>query len=263
MGRDSQRGTLKRKAKDAILRYIKEMDITADNRLPSEHQMCDMIGVSRITVRAALDELVAEGLVFRSRGSGTYVNTAFRRITASLIPYNSFENIIKEHGNIPRVKKLGTEAQPADEAVAEALGIPCGSEIVRSRSLIYADNNFCIFNIDYMERKRLSPRAMNLLENESTGIYEVMYESTGLTVAWDSMELLVTDNLRTPELCQHMQAEPGLVKSFLVQQVVSYDAENVPLFYSVIHFDPDYFRFGLIRKVEATFDQYAREDYSS
>ncbi len=104
MVRDKDSKKLKHQVKKAILQHIKDMNTAENNRLPSEHKLCEMLGVSRVTVRAALDELSSEGRVFRTRGSGTFVNTIFSRINASLIPYNSFENIIFDHGNIPRVK---------------------------------------------------------------------------------------------------------------------------------------------------------------
>ncbi len=156
---------------------------------------------------------------------------------------------------------MGTEDIKASVHIAQALKIDPDDDIILSKSLIYADTHFCIYNTDFIDRSLLDDSAIDLLENGNASVYQVMYEGTKRTVAWDSMELVVTDNLRTPELSKHMQSVPGMIKPFLVQQVISYDAQNAPMFYSEIYFDPDYFRFGLVRKVNTDLDDYRRESY--
>ena len=57
--------SLSDQAKEAILQYIEEMDLKADNKLPREEALAEMLGVSRITIRQALNDLAAEGIIFR------------------------------------------------------------------------------------------------------------------------------------------------------------------------------------------------------
>ena len=44
-----------------------------DEALPSERMLSDVLGLSRVTARKAIDQLVAQGLVVRKRGSGNYI----------------------------------------------------------------------------------------------------------------------------------------------------------------------------------------------
>ena len=56
-------------------RMLKEGDLTPNGRLPPERDLCEQIGVSRSTLRTALDLLEAEGKVWRRVGSGTYAGS--------------------------------------------------------------------------------------------------------------------------------------------------------------------------------------------
>ena len=57
-----------------ILPYIDENRFSSNQKLPSENALCRRLDVSRETVRAALDRMVQEGLIYKVRGSGTYFN---------------------------------------------------------------------------------------------------------------------------------------------------------------------------------------------
>lgn len=55
-----------------LLAYIDENKFSGNQKLPSENALCRRLNVSRETVRAAMDRLVQEGLIYRIKGSGTY-----------------------------------------------------------------------------------------------------------------------------------------------------------------------------------------------
>lgn len=59
--------------REAILREIQEGKYRPGDRIPAEMELCDLYGVSRPTVRQALDDLVHEGLLLREKGRGTFV----------------------------------------------------------------------------------------------------------------------------------------------------------------------------------------------
>jgi ABC-type glycerol-3-phosphate transport system substrate-binding protein len=65
---------LYRQLKEILEERIREGEFRAGKRLPTEKELCQEFGVSRITVRQALSELINEGLLFRRQGSGTFVS---------------------------------------------------------------------------------------------------------------------------------------------------------------------------------------------
>ena len=60
--------------KSVIEDRIRSRDLKERERLPSETELCTEFGVSRITVRQALSELLKDGLIYRERGKGTYIS---------------------------------------------------------------------------------------------------------------------------------------------------------------------------------------------
>ena len=58
----------------SIRRRIDDGEIASGEALPSERDLCEMTGASRVTIRKAIDQLIGEGLLLRKRGSGTFVS---------------------------------------------------------------------------------------------------------------------------------------------------------------------------------------------
>lgn len=60
--------------KDYICENVRKGIYTADQKIPSENELCKMYSTSRITVRKAIDELVLIGMLYRVQGVGTFVS---------------------------------------------------------------------------------------------------------------------------------------------------------------------------------------------
>ncbi|NEE30048.1 GntR family transcriptional regulator, partial [Streptomyces sp. SID7982] len=69
------------RTRDAVLELIESR--SPGDAIPSERTLCTLLGVSRPTVRAAVDELVAAGLLVREHGRGMFVAPA--KITQELV----------------------------------------------------------------------------------------------------------------------------------------------------------------------------------
>ncbi len=87
-----------------ILRQIQQKPLEPGDRLPSEKQLCDRFGVSRITAQNALNQLEREGAIYRVRGSGSFVGPAqtpavLPLIMNSLTPEGRHMEIIAGAGN--------------------------------------------------------------------------------------------------------------------------------------------------------------------
>lgn len=104
-------------------------ELLTGDRLPTEVELVQQYGISRITVRQALRLLEEEGLIRREVGRGTFV-TDYRPFTGSLKVEGSLEDIISLGQNPVKVLSIQTVKAGPDDA--EKMGIPAGAPFVRA-----------------------------------------------------------------------------------------------------------------------------------
>ena len=105
--------------------------------LPSERALMTTYGVSRMTVRRALGLLVEEGLVYRRRGSGTYV--ADPAMISKTLSLTSFSEDVRERGMTPGALTQQVRRLPAEADVAADLGLSPGADVVHLERVRTAD----------------------------------------------------------------------------------------------------------------------------
>jgi GntR family transcriptional regulator len=107
---------------------LREMvsEMQAGARLPSERDLAAEWSVARMTLRAAVDSLVAEGLLERRHGAGTFV--ALRPVLR-MLGLTSFSQDMRSRGLVPSSRVLEFRTVEADATLADQLQIPTGSPV--------------------------------------------------------------------------------------------------------------------------------------
>ena len=123
------------KLKEEIQQSIENGTLVPGDRLPSERELAEAKGLSRMTVRQALSELVAAGALYREQGRGTFVSA--RKMQQRNIA--SFSETVRMRGYMPstRVLEFAIARPPGD--IAQRLMIP-DSEVYRGLRIRLADS---------------------------------------------------------------------------------------------------------------------------
>jgi GntR family transcriptional regulator len=122
--------------------------IAPGDQLPPEAALEERFGVSRITVRGAVRDLVSEGLVEIRRGRGTFVTSP--KVTQELTSLTGFVEDMRAAGRHASAELVDQSTVPADRIVAERLRQDVGTNVVRIRRIRLADRQPVSFDETYL-----------------------------------------------------------------------------------------------------------------
>jgi len=122
-----------------------------NEQLPLEKEMCEYYGVSRITIKKAVDELVIQGLIIKRRGSGTFVKSVDNGAVQELSLAKQFAGFTEtQKGKKIYSKVVKFEVAHPTEEIATKLKITTDDfvyDIIRTR---YADDEPYVIEYTYM-----------------------------------------------------------------------------------------------------------------
>jgi GntR family transcriptional regulator len=194
-------------------------------KLASERELVARYGVSRITVRQAMKELVHEGRVRSHPGKGFYATGHTRPGAFELELLRSFTTTAIAHGMRPGSRLLRGRIEPATARVAAALGLPEGQPVAALRRLRTLDGVPVAIAEDWIEADK-APGLTALDWGGSTqSLYEELRARYGLRP--ERGETVLSARLADAEEARLLElAPPGAV---LVVEQVACDAAGVPI----------------------------------
>ncbi len=174
--------TKQRETKEQVLGLIESLGM--GEAIPSERQLSADLGVSRLTVRAALDELVRDGFLIRRRGSGTFVSEPK---IAQELTMTSFTEDMRRRGMKPGSRTLGLEVVQAGARLGRFLHVSPSEPVVVIKRLRLADRETMAIETLHVPEAIVPGLTGEDLENHS--FYELLEERYGVVVAGGSQTI--------------------------------------------------------------------------
>jgi len=215
--------TLYEQLKQMIVSDIVSGKYKHGERLPSEKNLVEVYGISRITVRRALAELEAEGYLATQQGKGTFVN--FMKDEGRLM---SFATISDNATDVSLISRhiISKEEIAADSSIARYLQVPEGARLIRLYRVLFENGKPYMIDTAYFPKERFPGIFDKLVEDAST--FEVLKRDYGVefTKAVKAMGV-IRAGVKESQLLQCIPGDP----LFSISKVI-YDRADVPFHYS-------------------------------
>lgn len=225
------------KIHDSIKKEIENESWKIGQRLPSERDLAERFGVSRMTARQAVTALVDEGILERRVGSGTYV--ASRRVREKMRGTTSFTEIISSQGKTPSSEVISYIQTLPNDVECEKLKILKNEYIIRMERIRYADELpicFEVASIPYSLVKDFDKKSItsNFFKTLVRNGYEISHS-----------EQIIYAKKSSTEIAERLKIRTGSAILGLTQ--VSYLSDGQAFEYVLSQYVGDRFEFYLER----------------
>ena len=206
----------------------------AHQQMPSESELMETFGVSRITVRQALGDLQKEGLIFKIHGKGTYVSKP-----------KAFQNVAQLQGFGEAMSRMGYETfsrvvslkgMPAGPAIAAKLGVDPAEEVVELRRVRYLNRAPISLDVTYVHKAIGERLAKEDLAHRD--VFLILENDYG--IALGEAELQIEAMLADEYVARQLQVEEGA--PVLRIERLTMTAEGRPIDFEYLYYRGDAFR---------------------
>lgn len=156
---------------------IENGELKSGDPIPSEREMAEKYEISRMTVRQAVNNLVNEGLLTRSKGRGTFV--ADQKIEQPLMKLTGFSEDMKRRGIEPGSKLISFDVIKASKKVSKHLNINEGDAVYQISRLRLGAGDPMAYEVSYLPEKRI-PKIPK--DNIRGSLYSFIEECLGLKI---------------------------------------------------------------------------------
>jgi GntR family transcriptional regulator len=174
--------TKQSETRERVLDLIERLGV--GQAIPSERQLSTELGVSRLTVRAALDDLVREGFLERRHGAGTFVSEPK---IAQELTMTSFTEDMQRRGMVPSSKTLELKTVTAGARLGRLLHVSPSEPIVVVTRLRYADRETMAIETLHVAEPLVPGLTAKDLEQHS--FYELLEDRFGIVVVGGSQAI--------------------------------------------------------------------------
>lgn len=214
---------------DQIERNLRDLVINGylepGEAVPGEWELAKLYGVSRLTVRRALDELVRQNWLEKKHGVGTFVR---QPVMASIADSKlSFTEQMRSIGREPSSKHINQQTVPATDKIARALQIEAGDPVFEITRVRLADNVPILLETACLSAARF-PRLLDQDWAQNESLYKVLSDKYQVNVS--ALDHTIKPVALTATEARYLSAKAGIPA--LLSEIIAYTSQGLPVEYT-------------------------------
>ncbi len=232
--------SLQDKIVNDIQNKIENQSLKVGELIPSEEEIGKKYGVSRVTVRLALNKLEAKNLIIKKQGLGTFVKS--KKIKQSLSTAKTIIDALREKNLNPKVKLLFNEIINADQLLVSELNLKKSTKIIHTRRIVNLNNQpYAILDTYMPEVFKGVADIISKAQNLKT-TYEIFEEEIGMVIKEAKYEISVTRV--TNEILKSLKLKKG--SYCLKSSRITFTDRKKPIELTVFYYPPETAKFEMI-----------------
>ncbi len=198
---------------------IERKELAENSRIPTELELSEAYGVSRITIRKALEILVEDEILVRRQRIGTFVSD--KKVSRSLNRFMGFTQSCEMSGGRPGTKFLSAELVRAKPSDIKVLRLPEDDKVIRIRRLRYCNDVPVILEENHFPKKF----AYLLAEDLNCSLHQILQEHG---IILNNGEKTIGVCYATKEEAEHLKIKEHT--ALIMSKDVAYDITGEPVY---------------------------------
>lgn len=227
------------KTETKYLRIKKDIENKINNgnyksgeKIPSERKLCELYGISRMTARQAINELVKEGIVYREKGRGTFVSSP------NFLQRNvkSFTDTLRERGFAPKTNVIEFSTVYNLKEISKTMGVPFETRFYKIKRLRLGNELPMALETVYIQKDKCHDLNKHDVSNS---LYKILEEHYGYKIENISCDIdaCIANNIMMKIF--DMKKSRALLKI----SGISYAQDGEKVFYEESYYRPDLYKY--------------------
>ncbi len=194
--------------KESIISSIISGDLVPNEQLPTEHELMERYGVSRVTVRRALKELYDEGYIYRIQGKGTFCSkndAVLAKSERAGLKASGYSMIVARHNKTHTRVFVSLKTEPCSDEDAEALEIEPGKPVFALDRIHCVDGKPWVYVRGILHP--INAHGFEAYNPISSSLFDIAYKYFGGVL--DSREKRISVIGADANLAEHLNVSEG------------------------------------------------------
>lgn len=233
-----------------LKRKILDGEYRPGDRIPPEIELVKSFGVSRLTVRRALDELKSEGLITRHKGKGTFI--VGRKEEEAMNVLKGFTDKAKQEGFSVKSHVLDNKLVEVPTELCGIFGLEQGTMVVLLRRVRFLNEDPVAIESAYLN-PAVDVRILNILKRDMSkeSLYEFLRNELKIPLIRAMEELELTQASSSD--AKHLGIQPGACA--LLRKRYTYTANGKCVEFVRSIYRGDKYKFKMELRSEGTFER--------